>query len=165
MISHKLTWYHIWYHVRKCMVWYTYDIMHDIKYDIMCDTVLPIPLVMWCHWKKHDFTHDIMFFSLHHMTQGMCKTISHMMSHMKSCEKQWYHHYVISHLCDITEFCNDQMWSPLIGPPQPEGVLLRLRGAPRSCAQPCRRTAKKKINFKFTNHQAVQEQFECHISY
>jgi len=41
-------------------------------------------------------------------------------------------------------------------------MVLRSRAAP--AAPQKKKINAKKINFKFTN-QAVQEQFECHISY
>jgi hypothetical protein len=77
-----IVWYHIWYHV-----WYGFT--HSLGHVILRFF--------------HDIPYDIMSFWRYHMTQRMGKTISHMTSYMMSCNFAWYHHYVISHNCDIIE--------------------------------------------------------------
>ena len=108
MISYIDMWYHIWYHTFiSLMIWY-----HIPFYDI----------ILWYHvWYHgvtrftrflghvissifHDITHDIMPFSLHHMTQETgksCHTWFHTWYHVK---KQWFHNYMISHNCDIANY-------------------------------------------------------------
>jgi hypothetical protein len=76
------TWYHIWYHV-----WYGFT--HSLGHVILRFF--------------HDILYDIMLFWRYHMTQRMGKTISHMITYVISCNFAWYHHYVISHNCDVIE--------------------------------------------------------------
>ena len=82
VMSGRITWHHICYHV-----WYGF--IHSLGHVISS--------------KWHDVIWYIMEKSQYHMTQRMGKIISHMTSYMMSCNFAWYHHYVISHNCDIIE--------------------------------------------------------------
>ena len=89
VISYVQLWYHVWYHI-----WY-----HGVTrcYCFLGHVISSI---------FHDIPCDIMPFSLHPMTQETVKSCHTMKSCMKSRKIQWYHHYVISHNCEVTLFCD-----------------------------------------------------------
>ena len=127
VISYVQLWYHVWYHIWHHGVTRFYRFLSYVISSIF-----------------HDIPCDIMPFSLHHMTQETVKSCHTMKSCMKSRKIQWYHHYVISHNCDVTLFCDvrcDITWLT--------AGWRWLRPPWSQPAQQCRRgTAKKKLHSK-----------------
>ena len=126
MISYVGLVYHIWYHMWYILyhIWYNRLIWY---HNISCD--ITIWYHIWYHvWYGfthslghvilrffHDILYDIMLFWRYHMTQRMYKTISHMITYVISCNFAWYHHYVISHNCDVIEIIWCHKWCDLGG--------------------------------------------------